>query len=169
MPSDQIKESVHNNDLKALIDATVSLDQYKSKVGKDSEIIVMAIKCMDEEPAKDLSQFLETGHKTLDVDISPGPDQEGKYTVFIEMERDSEAFKKIDDMLEHLDYIVARVGVDHVGIGTDFNHGSGIEGFADASEALNVTTALLARGYSAEEIEKIWGGNFLRVFRETGG
>jgi hypothetical protein len=102
MPSDQIKESVQNNDLKALIDATISLDQYKSKVGKDSEIIVMAIKCMDEEPAKDLSQFLETGHKTLDVDISPGPDQEGKYTVFIEMERDSEAFKKIDDMLEDI-------------------------------------------------------------------
>jgi len=74
---------------------------------------------------------------------------------------------KIDDMLAHLDYIVARVGIDHVGIGTDFNHGSGLEGFADASEALNVTIALLARGYSAEEIEKIWGGNFVRVFRET--
>ena len=74
---------------------------------------------------------------------------------------------KIDDMLEHLDYIVARVGVDHVGIGTDFNHGSGIEGFSDASEALNVTIALLERGYSAEEVEKIWGGNFVRVFREA--
>ena len=75
---------------------------------------------------------------------------------------------KIDDMLAHLDYIVARVGVDHVGIGTDFNHGSGIEGFSDASEALNVTIALLERGYSAEEVEKIWGGNFVRVFREAG-
>ena len=75
---------------------------------------------------------------------------------------------KVDDMLDHLEYIVERVGVDHVGIGTDFNHGSGVEGFADASEALNVTTALLARGYSAEEIEKIWGGNFVRVFREAG-
>jgi membrane dipeptidase len=75
---------------------------------------------------------------------------------------------KIDDMLEHLDYIVARVGVDHVGIGTDFNHGSGIEGFSDASEALNVTIALLERGYSADEVEKIWGGNFVRVFREAG-
>jgi len=75
---------------------------------------------------------------------------------------------KIDDMLEHLDYIVVRVGVDHVGIGTDFNHGSGIEGFSDASEALNVTIALLERGYSAEEVEKIWGGNFVRVFREAG-
>lgn len=74
---------------------------------------------------------------------------------------------KIDDMLDHLDYVVARIGIDHVGIGTDFNHGSGIEGFGDATEALNVTIALLERGYSAEEIEKIWGGNFVRVFRET--
>jgi hypothetical protein len=105
MPSDQIKESVQNNDLKALIDATVSIDQYKSKIGKDSEIIVLAIKCMDEGPAGDLSQFLETGHKTLDVDVSPGPDQEGKYTVFVEMERDSEAFKKIKAMLEDIERV----------------------------------------------------------------
>jgi membrane dipeptidase len=73
----------------------------------------------------------------------------------------------VDDMLNHIDYIVARIGIDHVGIGTDFNHGSGIEGYDDASEALNVTIGLLARGYTAEEIEKIWGGNFLRVFREV--
>jgi membrane dipeptidase len=71
----------------------------------------------------------------------------------------------VDDMLDHLDYIVERIGVDHVGIGTDFNHGSAVKGFSDASEALNVTIGLLERGYGAEEIEKIWGGNFLRVFR----
>ena len=73
----------------------------------------------------------------------------------------------IDDMLNHLDYVVERIGIDHVGIGTDFNHGSGIAGFDDASEALNVTVALLERGYSQQDIEKIWGGNFLRVFREA--
>jgi membrane dipeptidase len=71
----------------------------------------------------------------------------------------------LDDMLDHLDYIVASIGVDHVGIGTDFNHGSGITGFNDASEAFNVTAGLLERGYSAEDIEKIWGGNFVRVWR----
>ena len=69
------------------------------------------------------------------------------------------------EMLNHLDYIAKRIGVEHVGIGTDFNHGSGITGFNDASEAFNVTAGLLARGYSAEEVDKIWGGNFLRVFR----
>lgn len=73
----------------------------------------------------------------------------------------------LDDMLDHLDYIAERIGVDHVGIGTDFNHGSGIAGFEDASEALNVTIGLLKRDYSQRDIEKIWGGNFLRVWREA--
>ncbi len=71
----------------------------------------------------------------------------------------------VDSMLDHLDYIVGRIGVDHVGIGTDFNHGGGVEGFADASEAVGVTAGLLERGYSEQDIEKIWGGNFLRVLR----
>ena len=71
----------------------------------------------------------------------------------------------VDSMLDHLDYIVDRIGVDHVGIGTDFNHGGGVEGLADASEALGVTVGLLERGYSEEDIAKIWGGNFLRVLR----
>jgi len=73
----------------------------------------------------------------------------------------------VNAMLDHIDYIVARVGIDHVGIGTDFNHGSGIEGFKDASEAMNVTQGLAERGYTAEEISKIWGDNFLRVFKEV--
>ncbi|CAI8282588.1 MAG: Uncharacterised protein [Porticoccaceae bacterium UBA1117] len=71
----------------------------------------------------------------------------------------------VDEMLDHVDYIVKRIGVDHVGIGTDFNHGSGIIGFNDASEALNVTIELLKRGYTKEDINKIWGGNFIRVWR----
>ncbi len=73
----------------------------------------------------------------------------------------------VEDMLDHIDYVVKRIGVEHVGIGNDFNHGSGIEGFKDASEALNVTIGLLGRGYSAGDVEKIWGGNFLRVMREV--
>ncbi len=71
----------------------------------------------------------------------------------------------VEALLNHIDYIVERVGVEHVGIGNDFNHGGGIAGFNDASEALSVTRGLLERGYSAADIEKIWGRNFLRVFR----
>jgi membrane dipeptidase len=73
----------------------------------------------------------------------------------------------LDDMLNHIDYIAQRIGVDHVGIGTDFNHGSTIPGYKDASEALNVTVGLLKRGYSEEDIKKIWGGNFIRVWRRA--
>lgn len=73
----------------------------------------------------------------------------------------------VDAMVNHIDYIVERIGIDHVGIGTDFNHGSGIVGFQDASEAMSVTKVLIERGYNEEDIIKIWGGNFLRVFREV--
>jgi membrane dipeptidase len=73
----------------------------------------------------------------------------------------------IDDMINHLDYVVKRVGIDHVGIGSDFNHGGGLAGFNDASEAQNVTRRLLERGYSEADIDKIWGGNLVRVLREA--
>jgi len=73
----------------------------------------------------------------------------------------------LDTMLNHLDYVAKRVGVEHVGIGTDFNHGSGIEGYQDATDTLNVTIGLMQRGYSDPDIEKIWGGNFLRVWGEV--
>ena len=65
--------------------------------------------------------------------------------------------------VDHIDYIAKRIGVDHVGVGTDFNHGSGVPGFGDEADAGNVTRELLARGYSEAEVDAIWGGNFLRV------
>jgi len=71
----------------------------------------------------------------------------------------------IEDYLDQIEYAVARIGVDHVGIGTDFDHGSGIIGYKDASEARNLTRGLLERGYSAADIAKIWSGNFMRVMR----
>lgn len=71
----------------------------------------------------------------------------------------------LDDYLDHIDYVAKRIGVDHVGIGTDFDHGAGIVGYRDASEAQNVTRGLLARGYSPADVAKIWSGNFMRVLR----
>jgi microsomal dipeptidase-like Zn-dependent dipeptidase len=69
--------------------------------------------------------------------------------------------------MDHIDYAVKLIGVDHVGIGTDFDGGGGIPGFNDASEAPNVTLELVRRGYSEEDIAKIWGGNLLRAWREA--
>lgn len=67
--------------------------------------------------------------------------------------------------VDHIDYIARRIGVEHVGVGTDFNHGAGIEGFRNESQAPNVTRELVARGYSEAQIAQIWGGNFLRVLK----
>jgi membrane dipeptidase len=71
----------------------------------------------------------------------------------------------LEDYVDHIDYVVERVGIDHVCIGTDFDHGAGIIGYADAGEAENLTRALLERGYTPEEVAKIWSGNFLRVLQ----
>jgi membrane dipeptidase len=73
----------------------------------------------------------------------------------------------IKQYVDHIDYIVKRIGIDHVGIGTDFNHGAGIVGFEDESDAPNVTRELLRRGYTEAQIAKVWGGNFLRVFGQV--
>ncbi|MFO8174941.1 MAG: dipeptidase [Longimicrobiales bacterium] len=73
----------------------------------------------------------------------------------------------LSSFVDHIDYVKNLIGVDHVGIGTDFDGGGGIDGFGDASEAPNVTEELVRRGYSDEEIKKIWGENLLRVWREV--
>lgn len=69
----------------------------------------------------------------------------------------------VTTFVNHIDYIVRRIGIDHVGVGSDFNHGAGINGFDGEDQALNVTRELVARGYLEPQIDKIWGQNFLRV------
>ena len=73
----------------------------------------------------------------------------------------------VADLVDHIDHVVELVGIDHVGIGTDFDGGGGIDGCDEVSEMPNITIELLRRGYSKEDIEKIWGANFMRVFREV--
>ena len=69
----------------------------------------------------------------------------------------------VKHLADHIDYAVERIGIDHVGIASDFNGGGGIEGWDNAGETLNVTVELVRRGYSEEQIAKLWGGNLLRV------
>jgi len=73
----------------------------------------------------------------------------------------------VQELVDHIDYVVSFIGVDHVGIGTDFDGGGGVEGCDDVSELPNITTELLRRGYSEEDIRKIWGANIMRVFRKV--
>jgi membrane dipeptidase len=73
----------------------------------------------------------------------------------------------VSDFVDHIDYMVDLIGIDHVGISSDFDGGGGIEGWSDASETFNVTLELVKRGYTEEEIAKLWGGNLLRVLDEV--
>ena len=69
----------------------------------------------------------------------------------------------VADFVDHIDYIKNKIGIDHVGISSDFDGGGGIEGWQDASETFNVTLELVKRGYTEEDVAKIWSGNLLRV------
>lgn len=71
----------------------------------------------------------------------------------------------VADYVNQIDYVAKRIGWDHVGIGTDFDHGAGVTGFDSEAEAGNVTAELLKRGYSEAQIDAIWSGNFLRVLK----
>lgn len=73
----------------------------------------------------------------------------------------------LSDFVDHIDYAVDLVGIDHVGISSDFDGGGGLTGWDDASETFNVTLELVKRGYSEDEIRKLWGGNLLRVWRDV--
>ena len=73
----------------------------------------------------------------------------------------------VSDFVNHIDYLVEKMGIDHVGISSDFDGGGGIAGWQDASETFNVTLELVKRGYSEAQIEKLWGGNLLRVLEEV--
>jgi membrane dipeptidase len=73
----------------------------------------------------------------------------------------------VADFADHIDYAVNLIGIDHVGISSDFDGGGGVTGWDDAAETFNVTLELVRRGYSEEDVAKLWGGNLLRVWREV--
>ncbi|MBK8291600.1 MAG: dipeptidase [Flammeovirgaceae bacterium] len=73
----------------------------------------------------------------------------------------------VADFIDHIDYLVKKIGLEHVGISSDFDGGGGVHGWNDASETFNVTLELVKRGYTEEQIGKLWSGNLLRVLDEV--
>jgi len=78
-----------------------------------------------------------------------------------------EKLANVSDIVDHIDHVVQVIGIDYVGIGTDFDGGGGVEGCKSADEVKNITIELLRRGYSKKDIEKIWSGNIMRVLRHV--
>ena len=78
-----------------------------------------------------------------------------------------EKLASVKDIVDHIDHVVQVIGIDYVGIGSDFDGGGGVEGCKTVAEMKNITIELLRRGYTKNDIKKIWGGNFMRVFRKV--
>jgi membrane dipeptidase len=85
------------------------------------------------------------------------PDADGRYRA------------SVADMADHVDYAVKRIGLEHVGISSDFDGGGGVEGWRSAADSVNLTAELLRRGYDAPQIAHLWAGNFLRCMRMAEG
>ncbi|MCD9004750.1 dipeptidase [Luteimonas sp. XNQY3] len=79
--------------------------------------------------------------------------------------KQAEARANVGELVDHIDFLVQRIGIAHVGIGSDFDHGAGIDGFDSPADAPNVTAELLRRGYTQAQIAAIWSGNLLRAWR----
>jgi membrane dipeptidase len=98
------------------------------------------------------------------------PEQQAEYTeklATIDGRYPGDPAATVKDFVDHIDYAVNLLGIDHVGIASDFDGGGGVTGWNDASETFNVTLELARRGYTESQIEKLWGGNLLRVMDDV--
>jgi membrane dipeptidase len=96
-----------------------------------------------------------TQYRALQAEVRAQMAESGQYGV------------DVSDFIDHLDYMVDLIGINHVGISSDFDGGGGVHGWDDASETFSITLELVKRGYSDEEITKLWGANLLRVLDEV--
>lgn len=118
----------------------------------------------DLPPLPNLAMALMPG----DPVIAAWPEQKfGQYASGLYAILEEEPKPDLSTFGDAIDYTVRKIGIDHVGIASDFNEGGGVKGFNDVSEARNVTAELLQRGYSETDIAKLWGGNFLRVWQQV--
>jgi hypothetical protein len=105
-----ISENLHSGDLRHMIKKVFGIDNYKSKIGDDQDIVVLNFTASDEDPAKDLEHFIEMGYSfVLDADCTPGETVEGDYQVFVELERGRHTAKQI---MEIVDGVQKAAGLD---------------------------------------------------------
>ncbi len=96
-------------DLKRCVFPEVSIDEYRSKAGNINEVIVIGFKCIEEDVAEDIDDFLEKSFlNILDVDVAPCPDDDGQYVVFVEVKRDNEFFKMFSSIIEELENLTGK-------------------------------------------------------------
>jgi hypothetical protein len=101
-----ITESLHAQDLKNLVKKVFEIDSYRSKIGDDQDVVVVSFTVDQEDPAKDLENFVEMGYDfVLDADVSPGETDDGNYKVFIELERSRHAAEQIVELMSGIEQL----------------------------------------------------------------
>nr|WP_314873899.1 pyoverdine-tailoring dipeptidase-like protein PvdM [uncultured Pseudomonas sp.] len=143
----------------------VAFSQYLKPLTQDTRDKLNALrKRFDLPPLQDLAMALMPG----DPIIAGWPEQRfGEYAGALYGILEDEPKATLQDFAAAIDYTVAKVGIDHVGISSDFNEGGGVQGWNNVGEVRNVTAELIARGYSEADIAKLWGGNFMRVWAQV--
>lgn len=120
------------------------------------------------EPNPELDAKLkELQNRYGDYNALPEDSKKVMRTVYRSVQKKYGISATVRDVVDHIDHVVQVVGIEYVGIGTDFDGGGGVEGCRNVSEMKNITIELLRRGYSKTDITKIWGGNFMRVLRNV--
>jgi membrane dipeptidase len=126
---------------------------------------------LKEQPAEKAAATRELRERVgLAANAQPSSLEPAQRTIYEQGLRDIEArwpTATVAQLVDHIDYAVKLIGIDHVGIASDFDGGGGITGWNDAAETANVTAELRARGYGDADIAKIWSGNLLRVWQEV--
>jgi len=145
-------------------------DRGLRAIAKNGGVIQMCIltdyvKTPDINPARDSARAALRVKYNNFQGLTPSQEREGTEQWHQIARNFPQKLASVEDVVDHIDHIVKIAGIDHVGIGTDFDGGGAVSGCFDVSEMGNITLELVKRGYSEEQIRKIWGGNFMRVFK----
>lgn len=150
----------------------VALDSYLNKQKDEARRAYMA--SIREEVADSMgvqwytrSEFRDLDDEEIEAFLTYRSEVVDAADRLAEQREDAPPAVDVADFVDHIDYMVKLIGIDHVGISSDFDGGGGIAGWSDASETYNVTLELVRRGYTEEDIRKLWGENLLRVLEEV--
>jgi membrane dipeptidase len=179
-----------HSSVRALCDVSRNLDDEQLLALRESGGVLQVVAYADfvktakpDSPAR--AEALATLRRTFALPDAVGPahrarfqaalkrlsaDQRADYQTAlaeIDVRHPADPAATVQDFVDHIDYAVNLIGIDHVGISSDFDGGGGVEGWNDASETFNVTLELVRRGYKEYQIEKLWSGNLLRVMDEV--
>jgi membrane dipeptidase len=120
------------------------------------------------EPNPEMEEKLkEIKNKYGDYNALPDETRKQMRNEYRDIHKKYEKLATVKDIIDHIDHVAQVIGIDYVGIGTDFDGGGGVEGCSTVAEMKNITIELLRRGYTKKDITKIWGGNVMRVLRNV--